>query len=231
MNTNKNIHADDGFDSKLVLGANFEGVFGFPVIKPPREIIVPDSLIPFSKTANKPDSEAFVMEYEYDGCFGELIKDPEACVARLKHFSGFIAPDNSVYLDSPPIVQLANIYRSRAVGYYIQSKGIYTIGNFRGGSEELYTDKFSKIPPVVDGLPRNSIIAIGPYGCTKNKASRAHFEASLYVALDYLKPKVVLVYGHGADKTLKKYKHMTQFVVYNDWTTVCHGGDKNGFWL
>lgn len=231
MVNNRRIHADDGFDSKLVLGADFEGALNLPVIKAPREIIVPESLIPFSEIKNLSDSTAFVMEYEYDDNFGKLVKNPKAYIGELKRFGGFIAPDNSVYLDSPLAVQIANIYRSRALGYYVQSNGIYTIGNFRGGSEELYTDKIFKIPPVVDGLPKQSIIAISPYGCVKNRASRAHFEASLYVALDYLKPKVVITYSHGADKILKKFKHMTQFVVFNDWTAVCHGGDKNGFWL
>ena len=227
----KKILADDGFNPELVLGARFEGVLRFPCIEAHRGIIVPDSLIPFTKIEKHGNRKAFVAEYEHDCFFGTLVRDPQGSIDAIKTCGGFIATDNSVYLNAPLAVQIANIYRSRAIGYFMQSHGIYTIGNFRGGSEELYTDKIFKIPPVVDGLPRNSIIAISPYGCVKHYDERKHFEASLYVMLDYLHPKVVLTYSHGADKILKTLRHKTQFVVYNDWISIMHGKEAHGIWL
>lgn len=231
MAISKKIHADDGFDSELVCNARFEGALQLPCIEAPARIIVPESLIPLSSISGRDSKKAFVAEYEYEHNFDLLVKDPVSFVRKIKSFGGFIATDNSVYLDSPVSVQIANLYRSRQVGYFMQSHGIYTVGNFRGGAEDLYTDKLFKTPPVVDGLPRNSIISVSPYGCVKSVESRRHFEASLNVMLDYLKPKVVLVYSHGADKILKNLRHKTQFVIYNDWTTVRHGGDSCGFWL
>lgn len=227
----KKIPADDGFNPELVLGARFEGILKFPCIEAHRDIIVPDSLIPFSKIEKYGNKKAFVAEYEHDCCFGLLVENPKNFIDSIKACDGFIATDNSVYLDDPPAVQIANIYRSRAMGYFMQSHGIYTIGNFRGGSEELYTDKIFRTPPVVDGLPHNSIIAVSPYGCVKNCEERKHFEASLCVMLDYLHPRVVLVYSHGADKILKTLRHKTQFVVYNDWISIRHGKEAHGIWL
>ena len=45
----RKILADDGFNPELVLGARFEGILKFPCIEAHRDIIVPESLIPFSK--------------------------------------------------------------------------------------------------------------------------------------------------------------------------------------
>ena len=227
----RKILADDGFNPELVLGARFEGILKFPCIEPHRDIIVPESLVPFSKIEKCGNKKAFVAEYEHDCRFGLLVENPKNFIDSIKACDGFIATDNSVYLDDPPAVQIANIYRSRAMGYFMQSHGVYTIGNFRGGSEELYTDKIFRTPPVVDGLPHNSIIAVSPYGCVKNCEERKHFEASLYVMLDYLHPRVVLVYSHGADKILKTLRHKTQFVVYNDWISIRHGKEAHGIWL
>lgn len=227
----KKIHADDGFDPEFVCGARFDGVLQFPCIEVQDEIIVPDSIIPLSNIKGHEDGRAFVAEFEYEHNFGLLVKDPRTFINQIRPFGGFIATDNSVYLDSPVIVQLANLYRSRMTGHVMQSHGIYTVGNYRGGTEELYTTKLFDTPPSVVGLPRNSIITISPYGCVKNAEARRHFEASLHTMLDYLCPKVVLVYSHGADKILCGLRHRTQFVVFNDWTTVRHGGDRNGVWL
>lgn len=35
--------------------------------------------------------------------------------------------DCSLYCDAPLAVQIANVYRNRAIGYYYQSKGAYVI--------------------------------------------------------------------------------------------------------
>ena len=203
----KKIYADDGFDPEFVRGARFEGVLQFPCIEAQSEIIVPASIIPLSSINGREDSRSFVAEYEYEHNFGLLVKNPQEFVDQIRPFGGFMT------------------------GYFMQSHGIYTVGNYRGGTEELYTTKLFDMPPSIVGLPRNSIIAVSPYGCVKNVEARHHFEASLHTMLDYLCPKVVLVYSHGADKILRSLRHRTQFVVFNDWTTVRHGGDRNGIWL
>ena len=61
----KKIPADDGFNPELVLGARFEGISKFPCIEAHRDIIVPDSLIPFSKIEKYGNKKAFVAEYEH----------------------------------------------------------------------------------------------------------------------------------------------------------------------
>jgi hypothetical protein len=227
----KKIHADDGFNPELVQGARFEGALQLPCIERPEKIVVPDYIIPLSRAKGDCDKTAFVAEYEYESNFGLLVKNPREFVEKIRPYGGFIATDNSVYLDSPVYSQIGNLSRSRIMGYYMQSNGIYTIGNYRGGSKELYTTELFNTPPSVMGLPRGSILSVSPYGCIRNAESKYHFEASLHTMLDYLCPKVVLVYSHGADGILRGLRHRTQFVVYNDWITVKHGGERNGIWL
>ena len=39
----------DGCNPELVKEADFDGIFEMPIIKKPKEFIIPDKLIPFSK--------------------------------------------------------------------------------------------------------------------------------------------------------------------------------------
>ena len=95
----KKIYADDGFDPEFVRGARFEGVLQFPRIEAQSEIIVPDSIISLSSINGREDSRSFVAEYEYEHNFGLLVKNPQEFVDQIRPFGGFIATDNSVYLD------------------------------------------------------------------------------------------------------------------------------------
>ena len=71
----------------------------------------------------------YLTFYEYDSCFGDIFKNPAAFEDVISQFSGMVTLDNSVYIDSTLIVQIANVYRSRAIGYYYQSRGHYVIPN------------------------------------------------------------------------------------------------------
>ena len=54
------LNIDDGFSLELVVNANFDGFLEIPVIKPPKEIIIPERIIPFSKRNRSKDSSEFV---------------------------------------------------------------------------------------------------------------------------------------------------------------------------
>ena len=54
------IGIDDGFSPELVTNANFDGFLEIPVIERPKEIIIPEKVIPFSKRKRSKDSSEFV---------------------------------------------------------------------------------------------------------------------------------------------------------------------------
>ena len=218
------IMINDGFNPELAEGASFKGIFEFPVIEPPGEIKFPKYLIPFSERdrAEYP-LETFIMFYEHDNKFADIIKNPEKYINDLSRFAGVISPDNSLFRDIPLACQICNIYRNRLIGSYLQRHGIPVIGNCRWGDRRTYsTDVFNE-PVSFIGLPTESIVSIGTYGCIRGALDKKQFKCGLEAMLDYLKPKTVIVYGSMPDTVFGELKDRTKFINFKDWTSVCHG--------
>ena len=150
----------DGCNPDLVAGAKFDGIFEIPIIKKPNKIIVPNNLVPFSKLAKADPGSFAVCEYENDSEFRDLLINPEGYVKEIAKYEGFITPDCSIYRDMPFAAQVTNIYRSRAIGYYMQKNGIYVIPNIRWGDERTYSTKLFSEPIAFAGIEKNSIVSV-----------------------------------------------------------------------
>lgn len=216
---------DDGFNPELVETAMFDGILEMPCIKAPSELIIPTALIPFSQLSRSQNRSEFIDFYEYDIQFGGILKHPEKYIDVFHQFPGMISPDNSVYFDSPLLVQMANVYRSRAIGHYYQENGIYVIPNVRWGDERSYStcvfpEKFAFL-----GVPKQSIVSIGTYGACKSREEKYHFRQGLIAMLEELEPKVVLVYGAMPSSIFGDLQNETQFIHYPDWITLKKRGD------
>lgn len=223
----KNI-IDDGFNPELVETAFFDGILEIPVIKKPKEIIIPDKVIPYSQINKTKEHNEFVMFYEYDVNFGEILQHPDECFEKIKEFPGMVSLDNSLYVDSPLTAQIANVYRSRAIAHYYQEKGYYVIPNVRWGDERSYTTDFLPEKFAFLGLPKHSIVSIGTYGCTNSSEEKFQLRKGLIAMLDELEPEVVLVYGAMSKSVFEGLYDRTQFVNYPDWTSSKRGGLKDG---
>ena len=208
----------DGCNPELVKGARFDGLFEIPMIKKPESIIVPDALVPFSKM-EKTNPKAFaVCEYENDTEFKDLLINPKGYVRMLKRYQGFISPDCSVYRDMPLSLQITNIYRSRAIGYFFQKNRVYVIPCVRWGDERTYTTKVLPERVAFLGVEKHSIVSIGSYGQIKDRVNRYYFEAGLDSMMETIEPEIVLVYGKIPDQVKEKYRD-TRFVEYPNWTS------------
>ena len=62
--------------------------------------------------------------YEDDYRFERIWRNPRQYLNVLKRYNGVILPDFSLYRDMPLVMQLWNIYRSRAIGFWLQLNGI-----------------------------------------------------------------------------------------------------------
>ena len=211
---------DDGFNPELVYGAFFDGNLEIPQIKKPDKIIIPSALIPFSQRNRSSNYKEFVHFYEHDKNFATVLTAAKEHLDCLKLFQGVVSPDCSLYRDMPLVLQMANTYMNRAIGHYLQSKGLYVIPNIRWGDERSYTtiefpEKFAFL-----GVPKHSIVSIGTYGCIKSKENKIYFTEGLEAMLDELEPEVVLVYGGMPDSIFTKVKDRTKFVHYPDWTSL-----------
>ena len=76
--------------------------------------------------------------FEDDYLFERLWRNPKIYLPILKQYNGVILPDFSLYRDMPLVMQLWNIYRSRAIGCWLQSNGIKVIPDVRFGDERTY---------------------------------------------------------------------------------------------
>ena len=210
----------DGCNSELVKYAEFDGLFQIPIIKKPEKIIIPRSMVPFSK-AEKVEPERFaVCEYENDRDFSELLINTKEYVKELKKFQAFVTPDCSLYWDMPFAAQVVNKYRNHVIGHYMQSKGVYVIPNVRWGDERTYTTKYFPEKLAFLGVEKHSIVSIGSYGVVKQKEEKRIFREGLEAMIETLEPEVVLVYGAMPDEIFKEYEFDVQFVKYDDWTSL-----------
>ena len=215
---------DDGCNPELVAGARFDGIFEIPIIEKPKNTIIPKTLVPFSERNRVTDYDVAIGFNEMDVRFAKVLINPEAYIEDFRRFSVLISPDCSLYRDAPLSVQIANVYRNRAIGSYYQRKGSYVIPQIRWGNELTYTTKALPEKIAFLGAERHSIVAIGTYGCIQHTNDKKHFKAGLEAMLETLEPEVVLVYGPMPRSVFEDYLHLTKFVQYDNWTKIRHGG-------
>lgn len=185
----------DIFKAFLVRDANYSGGYEIPKISGCNE--VPQKLILFSKTLRANDYNQWVCFYEDDYKFERIWNNPKRYLTLLKKFEGVILPDFSVYRDMPLCMQLWNIYRSRAIGTWLENHNIKVIPNIRFGDERTFQI-------CCDGISNDTIIAIGTYGIMKSKEDKYIFEKGLNYVIEILKPKVLLIYGSTPKSIFKK---------------------------
>nr|WP_027870322.1 DUF4417 domain-containing protein [[Eubacterium] cellulosolvens] len=210
---------DEGLRVSLVETAFFDGDLEIPCIQAPKNIIIPNGMVPFSIRERSLKHNDFVCFYEHDIKFRDILTHTEDYVDDLKRFPGIITPDCSLYVDAPLIVQLTNIYLNRAIGHYLQSQGLYVIPNIRWGDERTFTTEMFRSKVAFLGVEKHSIVSIGTYGQIKTAESKQLFRNGLIEMLDELEPEVVLVYGSMPDKIFHGLLNRTRFISYPDWTT------------
>lgn len=203
----------DVFNASLVALATYAGDFEFPVIQ--STDCVPNRLISFSKAVGCEDFDQWVHFYEFDYLFERVWRNPKRYLPVLKRFNGVILPDFSVYRDMPLVMQLWNIYRSRAIGAWLQANGVSAIANVRWGDCRTYD-------VCCDGVPQNSTIAVGTLG-TLGSDDRRFFEEGLAVVAKSLTPRVIVVYGSAPEEIFGRYRAAGIEVIQFDCnTTLSH---------
>lgn len=186
----------DVFHAFLVEKATYQGFLEMPEISPVD--FIPERLTPFSKSISSKDYQSWVHFYEDDANFERIWNNPKKYLPILKRFAGVISPDFSLYRDMPLVMQYWNIYRSRAIGRWLQDNGLNVITNVRFGDHRTYD-------ACCYGVPRQSTIAIGTHGCIKIKEEKRFFSEGLAQIVQRLSPKTIVVYGAVPESIFKEY--------------------------
>lgn len=187
----------DVFNAFLVALAYYAGIFEFPIIQPVYD--KPNRLIVFSKAISSHDYDQWVHFYEDDYEFERIWRNPRRYLFILKRYNGVILPDFSVYRDMPFVMQLWNIYRSRAIGFWLQQNGIKVIVNVRYGDWRTYYC-------CCDGVPTGCVIAVGSNGILDDKDDRKFFATGLRIVVRRLKPTTIVVYGGTPSEIFDVYR-------------------------
>jgi hypothetical protein len=189
----------DVFNAFLVAVATYAGFFEIPIIRPCYDIS--SWLIAFSRCISSKDHNYWVHFYEDDFLFERLWRNPKKYLPILQRYNGVILPDWSLYRDMPLVMQLWNIYRSRAIGTWLQANGVKVIPNLRYGDRRTF-----KV--CTDGLSKHSVIAVGTHGTLKILEDRDIFVKGLDVVVRRIAPAAIVVYGACPDDIFQKYRDM-----------------------
>lgn len=223
---------DDGFNAELVKNAIFDGLLEIPLIRNPKEILIPKTMIPFSKMDRSETLNEFVCFYENDLKFRDILTSTKENLEKIKKFSGAISPDCSLYYDMPLVLQMTNLYLNHQIGHYLQEQGIYVIPNVRFGDERTYKRIIPDEPPFAFlGLEKHGIYSIGTYGCCKSSEYKFHLKEGLRSFIKEIEQKIILVYGAMPGKIFDEFKNCgVQFFQYDNWTKSQHKKSevKNG---
>lgn len=203
---------DDDFQEYLVEGAIFEGEQDIPCMLEPKNIIIPKLLIPYSARKTTKNRDAFLHCFIHDYRFSNFITETKKQTGILYNFGGVICPDPTISIGGSKTINQAQIYFSRAVGFYLQKNGINAIPCIRWGDSTTFDYCFL-------GVPKKSIIAISTHGCImpckeNDNLLRRVFEKGLPVMLERLAPKYIVVYGRMPDDIFGKYKSKAIFINF-----------------
>ena len=223
----------DNFHAFMVKGAEFDGYYDIPFIPQNFNLDI-NMLLPYDKTYKHIYEPGEVVHFylddqKFDGSKGiwNGLSNNENYkrgfdLSRLDGATAVISPDFSLYLDMPRVMQIWNVYRSRAVGYYLTTLGYNVIPNVRWTDEESYDFAF-------DGLFEGQVVAVGTLGCSKTKVDKVLLVNGFVEMIKRIKPKKVLIYGPICDELkyiLEKYD--ISVLQFDSEISAFYGGKANG---
>ncbi len=209
----KKMKMDDDFQNYLVEGAIFEGDADIPCMLRTNNIIIPKILSPYCARKRIENKNVFLHCFIHDFQFSNLITETKKHVEELTEFDGVICPDPTISIGGSRTINQAQVYFSRAVGFYLQKHGVNAIPCVRWGDSSTFDYCFL-------GVPKHYIVAISTHGCimpskNNNNLLRNIFIKGLPIMLERLKPKYVIVYGRMPEEIFGLYKSKTQFIHFD----------------
>lgn len=168
-----------------------------PIIQ--NDNFIPNDLIGFNYAKSSENKNCGIHFYVDDYQFERVWNYPEKYVDVLKDYECILSPDFSLYLDMPMPMKIWNIYRSRLVGQYYQSKGIKVIPTISWAEKETFSFCFL-------GIPKGSIVSISTIGVKQDQKALQIWREGVDEMIKQIEPKAILVYGGKLDYDFKDIK-------------------------
>ena len=157
---------------------------------------IPDDLIGFNYAKSSENKKCGIHFYVDDYQFERIWNYPEKYIDVLKQYECILTPDFSLYLDMPMPMKIWNIYRSRLIGQYFQSRGIKVIPTISWAEEETFKFCFK-------GIPKGSIVSISTIGVKQDENALKIWRDGVDEMIKQIEPKAILVYGGKLDYDFK----------------------------
>lgn len=161
-----------------------------PIIK--NNNYIPDDLIGFNYAKSCKERNCGVHFYVDDYQFERVWNCPERYVELLWEYDCVLSPDFSLYLDMPMPMKIWNIYRSRQIGAFFQSRGIKVIPTISWAEPETFEFCFQ-------GIPKGSIVSVSTIGVKEKKTALDIWNAGMREMIKRIEPCAIVVYGGKLD--------------------------------
>ena len=157
-----------------------------PVIK--NDNYIPQDLIGFNYAKSSKNKNCGIHFYVDDYQFERIWNYPEKYTEILAEYDCILSPDFSLYMDMPMPMKIWNIYRSRHIGAYYQSKDIKVIPTISWAEPETFEFCFR-------GIPKQSIVSVSTIGVKENKEALKIWHEGMDAMIANIKPSAIFMYG------------------------------------
>lgn len=161
-----------------------------PVIK--NNNYIPKDLIGFNYAKSSKNKNTGIHFYVDDYQFERVWKKPDKYLEVLMEYECILSPDFSLYIDMPMPMKIWNIYRSRQIGAYYQSKGMRVIPTISWAEKETFDFCF-------EGIPKGSIVSVSTIGVKQDKEALKIWADGMKEMIKRIEPSTILVYGGELD--------------------------------
>lgn len=157
-----------------------------PIIR--NDGFIPHDLTGFNYAKSSTKKDTTIHFYVDDYQFERLWNAPEKYVDILAQYEAILSPDFSLYMDMPMPMKIWNIYRSRQIGAYYQSRGIKVIPTISWAEHETFEFAFQ-------GIPKKSIVSISTIGVKENKDALQIWRDGVAEMIKQIEPRTIVIYG------------------------------------
>lgn len=186
--------AYDVMKEYLITDAELDGPFQIPKMQ--RVNFAPNKGIDFVSSKSrtlKGHKDLTVNFYIDDKSFLQVWNQPDQYIEHLKCFHSVCSPDFTIAYGMPTALNIYNLYRNHALGYYWSMMGVNIIPSVNIISQ---TD----MPWIFDGTPHRSIVSCCTNGRVRSKAARMEFCENFKEMLDTIEPIKVVIVGIVPDE-------------------------------
>lgn len=153
---------------------------------------IPEELIGFNYAKSYRRKNVGIHFYVDDYQFERVWNYPEKYIDVLMEYDCILSPDFSLYMDMPMPMKIWNVYRSRQIGAYYQSRGIRVIPTVSWAEAETFEFCFQ-------GIPKGSVVSVSTVGVKRNADAVKIWKDGMTEMLRQIEPSAILIYGGRLD--------------------------------